>query len=261
MTSLERACGTFADISSAWLDELVRDGVKQQHAQRRESRLPRPLPNPEQDAAPSACLFLDVGDWLVQSLTMMASLAERLSDKSVEDEYAALLIEEMGRTSDYSDIQAVPILAQREAALRALVGSIRTAARGVEALWETHRAASFDLTTKESLVIQRAYHSRRNRRSSTQSRKRTQTRHDGSVGLRENESDASDDTSIKSEEDMSLNSPDVDASIQVKIEMLMESLSGRGKGQHTCPYQHVCRKGGVGWDGHLVVFERNSTFK
>jgi hypothetical protein len=39
------------------------------------------------------------------------------------------------------------------------------------------------------------------------------------------------------------------------------SLSNRGKGHHVCPWGSSCTKGGVGSDGELVVFERNSKFR
>ena len=35
----------------------------------------------------------------------------------------------------------------------------------------------------------------------------------------------------------------------------------RGKGQHQCPYGEACTKGGLGPDGQLVTFERNSSFR
>jgi hypothetical protein len=41
----------------------------------------------------------------------------------------------------------------------------------------------------------------------------------------------------------------------------MDSLSARGKGQHTCPHGTSCTKGGVLPGGQLAVFERNSAFR
>ena len=38
-------------------------------------------------------------------------------------------------------------------------------------------------------------------------------------------------------------------------------LGTRGKGQWVCTKGDACTKGGVGPDGQLTVFERNSTFK
>lgn len=38
-------------------------------------------------------------------------------------------------------------------------------------------------------------------------------------------------------------------------------LSLRGRGNHTCPHGVSCKLGGVGLDGELTVFGRNSAFK
>ncbi|KAK3342136.1 hypothetical protein B0T25DRAFT_359878 [Lasiosphaeria hispida] len=48
---------------------------------------------------------------------------------------------------------------------------------------------------------------------------------------------------------------------QEAITGLIDSLSARGKGRHTCPYGSGCKKGGLEADGSIRLFERNSAFK
>ncbi|KAE9976166.1 hypothetical protein EG327_008215 [Venturia inaequalis] len=52
-----------------------------------------------------------------------------------------------------------------------------------------------------------------------------------------------------------------DASAMANIHQWLDTLKSRGKGRFTCPYDIRCRKGGVGGDGNLVVFIRNSDFR
>jgi hypothetical protein len=45
-----------------------------------------------------------------------------------------------------------------------------------------------------------------------------------------------------------------------QVRNLMDKLSTRGVGNHTCPYRGICKKGG--WkNGGSVVFRQNSAFK
>lgn len=49
-----------------------------------------------------------------------------------------------------------------------------------------------------------------------------------------------------------------DEEIFAKLDM--DSLKSRGKGNHVCPKGQRCTKGGIDKDGHLIIFDRNSSF-
>lgn len=58
-----------------------------------------------------------------------------------------------------------------------------------------------------------------------------------------------------------IRSPDATPVKPIIVQSPSDPLAVRGKGNYTCPYGRECKKGGVGVNGELVVFERNSAFK
>jgi hypothetical protein len=56
-------------------------------------------------------------------------------------------------------------------------------------------------------------------------------------------------------------SPMSDDAIHESVQDILDTLKSRGKDNHVCPWGNRCTKGGVGPDGNVVVFERNSAFR
>ena len=53
----------------------------------------------------------------------------------------------------------------------------------------------------------------------------------------------------------------IDSEMNEQVDRLLHTLDHRGKGLHTCPYGHACKKGGVDASGDVVRHERNLAFK
>jgi len=83
-----------------------------------------------------------------------------------------------------------------------------------------------------------------------------QTLLDHDTGQEEDESlSAMDDAHVFSQEQYQQEND-----IHNRVKELIDSLSQRGTGRHTCPYGAACSKGGIK-NGQFVVFERNSAFR
>ena len=69
------------------------------------------------------------------------------------------------------------------------------------------------------------------------------------------------DSHAKSQTDLGNKSDESDESDdELFLDIDMDALRQRGKGNYSCPKGTRCKKGGVDKDGNLVVFDRNSSF-
>lgn len=266
-TAANTLCPFLARTPSDWLQDLISERVDGL----------RPGRQPHH----GECLFQDIGDWLVESLSLFSFVANSLSSNAVASLYGDIVGEEMDESTDFSELSPIPLLMARHKRLRELAEQIKTSVSEVTSSWEA--LPLLKSSSPESLVIRRAYERQLATRPRATHSPDTDTQvpvnHDLQLEISMSTSfdaalDLNDmdgigelgvpDLALQSyhetDDGTSPNSEGTDA-METKIATLIASLSERGKGQYQCPYAYDCTKGGVDKDGRIVIFERNSTFK
>ncbi|RDA91239.1 hypothetical protein CP533_0664 [Ophiocordyceps camponoti-saundersi (nom. inval.)] len=233
------------DTSSPLLEQLVR-----QHLAAHQPDMTM------MDSRPSRSgdfLLNDMGDYFCRTATLWAHLTESLLDARLLEE-ATVRAHERSRTdtgmSDLTNVARIDVDITR---LRKIRDMSLDFSHQVRSTWRPMTNSPPGLLTasispfcdatmsNKSMSVssdgdQRSFKSRKLLPDASQ----VQQLHAADVNHRSDDSDETDDDLF----------PDGD----------MDALRTRGKGNYSCPKAFNCTKGGVDKEGHLIIFDRNSSF-
>ncbi|KAE9378262.1 hypothetical protein N431DRAFT_435425 [Stipitochalara longipes BDJ] len=209
------------------------------------------------------CTLAEIGDFLVRATSILSKLAEHVVYGEHIRIYTEMKIQESENDNDFSELNFLDYLEDKHKALKSIASRLQGAASHVDEAWrespsppqvplsQRHRGKGKEIfvphqstSTASELIYQMDGNA-----WPTRDFEEDVTSANGAAGS-SNADGPTDDRS-----------PGSEGSAQSNTNDPLASLSSRGKGHHICPQGGSCTKGGVGRDGELVVFERNSAFK
>jgi hypothetical protein len=249
------------DSPDPWLDSIVR---------RELAELAVSIPQ----WGDTGCTLANIGEFLVRSTTLLSQLANCIVYGEHINIYTSRKIQENEDANDFSELTFLDYLEDKHQSLK----------------YTSHANAMGDLSLNHTRSIASklqatAEHADQSWRASAKpppaSRFQSQRRQQGprpvpypisgpmyqaeaSVYSPDQplvEGQGYEPSYVDDQVELDARSPGSDRSAQSNTNDPFASLSSRGKGHHVCPKGASCSKGGVGPEGELIVFERNSAFR
>ncbi|KAI0523912.1 hypothetical protein F5B22DRAFT_592484 [Xylaria bambusicola] len=212
-------------------------------------------------ATPSTgCMPSSIGLFLSQSLCLLDFLADGLVSGPHMKVNATDAIQQLEKDNDLSELEALDDLVETHVILRKICTRIHDAAKEVRLLWNelplsppvespstAYQAPSApDVTINDNLSPALA-------QADTPDKLHLEVASDwASIGPSAGQADtAMPIISLQSQPD----------DLIENVDQWLDSLKPRGTGNYTCPFRLNCERGGVGDDGNLIVFARNSEIR
>ncbi|KAK5995125.1 hypothetical protein PT974_03519 [Cladobotryum mycophilum] len=217
-----------------------------------------PSPPSEPPSASNAGLVNEMGDYLIRTAMLWSQLTENLMQGSHIDLAALEILEQTRTTTHCADLTAVAAMDASLSRLRKIRDLTAKFSRDVQAIWRPEPYVKMEsspvMQTIESpcLEVPSVPHSISVMGNADPRNQRLRR------GPPENILAARPQGREPSESEESGDDDDDDEEQFSRIDM--EALRQRGKGTYYCPKGQRCDKGGVDKDGHLVLFDRNSSF-